>query len=178
MDLTSAVLVRLAHPQEHDAIRDLTLSAYGQYATIMEPWAWNGLRDAIEAALSMDRGAQRIVAERGGELVGAVMLFPASADAYGALGPRVRSPEIRVLAVAPHARGLGVARLLVSECMRRAREAGAEAIGLHTSRSMRDAIRLYEKCGFTRDPEFDIRVEGAEGIEAYRLALSSPLPGA
>ena len=171
MDSTSAVLVRLAQPQEHDAIRDLTLAAYGQYATVMTPSAWDGLRRAIEAALSMDRGAQQIVAEQGGEIVGSVLLFPASAGAYGDLGPRARWPEIRALAVAPRARGLGVARLLLNECMRRAREAGAEAIGLHTSRSMRDAVRLYEKFGFMRDPELDLTVEGTEPIEAYRRAL-------
>jgi ribosomal protein S18 acetylase RimI-like enzyme len=166
-----AVVVRLARPDEHDAIHDLTLSAYGQFAATMEPSAWDGLRDAIEAALSIDRGAQQIVAEQGGVLVGSVMLFPPSADAYGDLGPRVGWPEIRALAVAPNARGLGVARLLVHECMRRAREGGAEAIGLHTSRSMHEAIRLYERCGFVREPDLDIHVAGAEPVEAYRRML-------
>jgi ribosomal protein S18 acetylase RimI-like enzyme len=177
MDSQSAILVRLARPHERDAIRDLTLSAYGQYATIMEPSAWNGLRSSIEAALSIDRGAQQIVAEQGGELVGSVMLFPPSADAYAELGLRVRTPEIRALAVAPSARGRGVARLLVHECLRRARATGADAIGLHTSPSMRDAIRLYEKFGFTRDPALDIQVVGAEPIQAYRLALDARVTG-
>jgi ribosomal protein S18 acetylase RimI-like enzyme len=166
-----AILARLARPHERDAIHDLTLSAYSQYATVMEPSSWSALRDAIGKALSVDRGAQQIVAEKDGVLVGSVMLFPPSAAAYGDLGPRVRWPEIRALAVSPSARGLGVARLLVNECMRRAREAGAEAIGLHTSRSMREAIRLYEKFGFERDPELDIHVAGAETIQAYRRTL-------
>ena len=131
----------------------------------------DGLRHAIEEVLSDDRVAQRIVAEQGEVLIGSVMLFPPSVDAYGERGPRIRSPEIRALAVAPGARGLGVARMLVNECMRRAREAGANAIGLHTSPSMRDAIRLYESLGFTRDPQLDIHIEGAEPIEAYRRAL-------
>ena len=172
----SAVVVRRARPDERDAIRELTLSAYGQYATVMEPSAWHGLHDAIESALNVGRGAERIVAAQDRALVGSVMLFSAATDAYGELGPRVRRPEIRVLAVAPRARRLGVGQLLVQECMRRARDAGADAIGLHTSRSMGDAIRLYEKLGFTRDPGFDIQVEGAEPIHAYRRSLVSPLP--
>ncbi|MDQ2668326.1 MAG: GNAT family N-acetyltransferase [Gemmatimonadota bacterium] len=171
MDAAPPIIVRAARGEDRAVIRDLTLAAYGQYATVMEPSAWSGLRQAIEAALAVDHGAQQLVAERSGEIVGSVLLFPPSADAYGDLGPRVRWPEIRALAVAPSARGLGVARLLVNECIRRAREAGADAIGLHTSPSMRDAIRLYEKFGFARDPALDIDVEGSEPIQAYRRAL-------
>ena len=172
--MESTVMIRRARPDERAAIRDLTLLAYGQFASIMELSAWTGLRDAVESALSTDRGGQQIVAELGGVLVGSVMLFPPSANAYGTLALRIPSPEIRLLAVAPTARGLGVARRLVQECMRTAREAGADAIGLHTSPSMRDAIRLYEKFGFTRSPEYDLHVDGAEPIHAYQLPLVPP----
>ena len=166
-----AIVVRLARSDERDGIRELTLSAYAQYATAMEPSTWKALQDAITTALSVDLGAQQIVAEQEGALLGAVMLFPAETEAYGTLGPRVGWPEIRALAVAPRARRLGVARLLLDECLRLARQAGADTIGLHTSQSMREAIRLYETLGFERDPAMDIRVEGAEAVEAYRKAL-------
>lgn len=166
-----AVVIRRARRDEHDAIRALTDLAYAQYATIMTPSAWTGLRSAIQVALSADRGAEYIVAEREGVLIGSVMLFPPSAHAYGDNRPRVRWPEIRALAVTPSARGSGVARLLVDECIGHAREMGAESIGLHTSRSMREAIRLYEQFGFVRDPQLDIHVDGSETIEAYRRML-------
>jgi ribosomal protein S18 acetylase RimI-like enzyme len=65
----------------------------------------------------------------------------------------------------------------MEECVRRARRAGADALGLHTSRSMRAAIRLYERMGFVRAPERDFRPEGAELVEAYRLPLGAG-PGA
>ena len=165
------VVVRDARPDELPAIAALTLAAYAEYAVLMEPGAWRGLDGAVRGALAAGGVAERIVAERDGRLVGSVMLFPAAADAYGDLASAARWPELRLLAVAPEARAAGVGRLLVDECIRRARAAGASALGLHTSASMRAARALYLRMGFVRVPEDDFRPEGAELVEAYRLPL-------
>jgi GNAT superfamily N-acetyltransferase len=165
------IITREARPSELAAIQMLTRSAYEQYATIMTPSAWQGLRSAVEGAFATPTVAQHIVAERAGELLGSVLLFPPDSDAYGSAGPRMPCPEIRLLAVAPVARGFGVGKLLVAECVRRARASGATRIGLHTSPSMQNAIQLYERAGFGRDPKGDIHITGAEAIEAYQLVL-------
>ena len=172
------IAVRDAQTDERDAVRRITLAAYAQYATIMAPSAWARLRDALATALTIGGGAQRIVADRDGVIVGSVLLFPPSTDAYGGIAAAAPWPEVRLLAVAPEARGLGVGKLLIDECIRRARAMGMDAIGLHTSPSMRDAIRLYESFGFTREPDLDIHVDGAEPIQAYRLSLSASQPHA
>ena len=168
----SEVVLRDAAVDDADAVRELTLKAYGQYSDRMTPSAWTALLEAIRVALSTGGPAQQIVAERAGSMVGSVMLFPPYAEAYSASAPRAQWPEIRLLAVTPEARGLGVGKLLVNACIQRARAMGAQAIGLHTSSSMREAIRLYENLGFERDPTHDIRVEGAEHIDAYKLSVS------
>jgi GNAT superfamily N-acetyltransferase len=80
-------------------------------------------------------------------------------------------PEVRLLAVPPEARGRGVSKALMDECLRRARRAGATAMGIHTSRSMRVAMQIYERMGFIRIPEYDHQVPGGERVEAYRLQL-------
>lgn len=166
---TDDLVIRDARPEEHEAMRALTLQAYGQYAQVMEPDAWAGLDAAVRAALEIEN-AERIVAERGGRLVGSVMLFPPG-DAYvGRTGP-VSWPELRLLAVAPEARGGGVGQALVEECVRRARRMGATNLGLHTSRSMEAAIRMYRRMGFLRAPEHDFQPPGAELVEGYRLPL-------
>jgi ribosomal protein S18 acetylase RimI-like enzyme len=51
--------------------------------------------------------------------------------------------------------------------MRRAKQAGASRIGLHTSDSLRAAIHIYERKGFLRAPELDFQPEGAELVMAY-----------
>lgn len=165
------VVVRDARAEDTERIDSLTLHAYGEYAKVMSPEAWAALDRAVRAALPKTEGMERIVAERGDSLVGSVRLYPAGENSYGDLGQPLPVPEIRLLAVAPGDRGLGVGRMLVEECVRRARRAGATELGLHTSVSMQSAIRLYRDLGFVRAPSHDFRAEGAELVEAFRLRI-------
>ena len=165
-------LIRDARDGERDALRDLTLAAYEQYAQIMVPSAWRGLRQAISNALAITVPVERIVAEADGLLIGSVMLFPAAVSAYkGLTATEATAPELRLLAVAATARGLGVGRALVETCSQRARNAGATVLSLHTSDSMRTATALYERMGFERYPAEDFHPDGTELIMAYRLRL-------
>jgi GNAT superfamily N-acetyltransferase len=170
----AALRLREARADERDTIAALTLRAYAEYATLMEPPAWAALRDAVHASLADDAGVTRIVAERDGAIVGSVALYEPDVRAYGELAAGSPWPEVRLVAVDHAARGTGVARALVTECARRARRAGATALGLHTSRSMRAAKRLYERFGFVRDPDHDFHPPGAELVEAYVLRLDDP----
>jgi ribosomal protein S18 acetylase RimI-like enzyme len=173
--------LRDARDEELDAIAELTLRAYGEYASRMTPAAWSALEGALANALATREPAERIVAVRDGELLGSVMLYPVSARAYDGAVPEATWPEVRLLAVSPAARGQGVGEALMKECVRRADAAGADQVGLHTSESMHSAIRMYEKMGFVRVPEHDFQPEGAELVTAYRLFLGEPqvdTPGA
>ena len=163
--------LRDAREADRAAIRDLTFASYGEYAERMAPSAWAALEGALAAALASEEHADRIVAEREGKLVGSVMLYARSADAYEGAAAEAHWPEVRLLAVAPEARGEGVGAALLRECIRRARAAGAREVGLHTSRSMEAAIRMYERFGFARRPEHDFQPEGGELVVAYRLQL-------
>ena len=137
----------------------------------MDPTSWAELDGAVRGALASNAASECIVAEDNGQLVGSVMLYPANADAYGDLARAVDCPEVRLVAVAPEARGRGVARALMEECIRRARAWGATSLGLHTSRSMSTAMALYARMGFERDPRTDFQPPGAELVEGYRLRL-------
>lgn len=169
--------IRDARPEDREAVRDLTLASYAQYAATMEQAAWAGLEGALHAALATTDEVERIVAERDGALVGSVMLWPPAADAYRGAVARAPWPELRLLAVAPAARGQGVGEALMEECVRRARRMGATELGLHTSRSMGAAIRMYERRGFVRAPEYDFQPPGAELVTAYRLPLEGNAEG-
>ena len=169
-----AVQVREARPDERAIVRAITLAAYAEYARVMAPSAWAGLDAAVRAALDSDAPAERLVAEHDGRVVGSVMLFAPAADAYAGLTAGAPWPELRLLAVAPEARGLGVGATLLEECVRRARRSGATVLGLHSSRSMRTAIGMYLRRGFVRDPAHDFVPEGGELVEAYRLPLDGP----
>ena len=168
------IVVRAAGHAERERIGRLTLEAYREYASVMEPSAWAALEQAVLASLADDAGVIRLVAEIDGVIVGSAALHAPDAAAYGSLASPTTWPEVRLVAVAPTARGRGVGRALVEECIRRARLAGATMLGLHTSRSMRAAICLYERMGFVRDPEHDFHPPGAELVEGYLLRLNDP----
>lgn len=169
--MTQTLKLRDAREDERPAISELTLVAYAEYAGVMAPSAWDALHQAVLAGLAAEDDVERIVAEREGELIGSVMLYSPSANAYGDALASAGVPELRLLAVVPHARGQGVGMALIEECVRRARRTGASALGLHTSESLRGPIQIYERLGFVRAPEGDFQPPGAELVMAYRLAL-------
>jgi predicted N-acetyltransferase YhbS len=166
-----AVIVRDARADDRDAVRDLTLRAYEDYADIMSATSYATLQQALDDALASESPSHRLVAELEGQLLGSVMLYPPAVAAYGALATPAPWPELRLLAVAPEARGLGIGELLVHECIRRLRATGAVELGLHTATSMHGAMRLYERIGFVRAPEYDFQPEGTDLVQAYRLRL-------
>lgn len=78
------------------------------------------------------------MAEMDGETVGSVCLVKKV--------PTIA--KLRLLIVDPRARGLGIGRRLVDECVRFARQAGYRKITLWTHAQLDAARRIYAQCGF------------------------------
>lgn len=162
--------LRDALDTESDVILSITLAAYDQYKSAYRPEFWEAYRLNIVEQFTKENAAQKIVAERGGAIVGSVLLFPPSpTDASDA--ERAPLPEIRLLAVTPAARGLGVGSALLEECIQRTRASGALALGLHSMEVMSVAIGMYERTGFVRDPRTDFQPTPAVLVMGYRLDL-------
>lgn len=170
----SEPLIREATVADRRAIHDVTLAAYEEYAAGMPPALWRGYRSNIVATLADPAPALQLVAHAGGEVVGAVLLYPAVA-----VGEAARPwPEVRLLAVAPAARGRGVGAALMRECIRRARANGATVLSLHTTDLMRVAKAMYERMGFVRATELDFRPAPSIVIQGFRLDLEPGAPPA
>jgi GNAT superfamily N-acetyltransferase len=171
MEWRDPLTIRDARDGEDGVVRDVTLAAYEEYgATMPEPF-WARYRRHLLATLAAEGPAERIVAERGGTIVGSVLLFPAAANAYAGSAACADYPEVRLLAVVPAARGEGVGAALMRECEKRARRGGATTLGLHTMDMMRTAVRLYERMGFVRAPDLDFTPAEGWLVKGYRLDL-------
>jgi GNAT superfamily N-acetyltransferase len=165
--------IRDARTSDRAAIEAVTLSAYEQYAVVMPPALWVRYRENIVSTLAAAPSGTQIVAEEDGRIVGSVLLYPAGAilDPPGSGSRTLALPEVRLLAVAPSARGQGLGNLLMEECVRRARESGAAALTLHTSDMMQAAMRLYERLGFRRTSELDFEPAPGVTVKGFRLDL-------
>jgi N-acetylglutamate synthase-like GNAT family acetyltransferase len=104
----------------------------------------------------LDRGGYIWMAELDGEAIGSAALIRQADDEF----------ELAKMAVAPAYRGKGISKLLIRQCLEKAKETGAAKILLFSNHQLKTALGLYEKYGFkhvdVHDSPFataDVRME-------------------
>lgn len=141
----SPIQLRDFSPTDTDALNTLGVAAFEQFSEAYEDWP--GFKAKISTMSSLAQGGEIIVAcAANARIIGAV--------AY--IGPHqpkssffpVEWAIMRMLVVAPEARGQGVGRALAQECMERAQRDHAGVMGLHTSPIMSVALPMYLRMGF------------------------------
>jgi DNA-binding MarR family transcriptional regulator/GNAT superfamily N-acetyltransferase len=137
-------------------------------------YGWRGrfeymmIRIAADILEEFDSARERIwIAERNGERVGSVCVVAESKSVA----------RLRLLLVDPEARGSGLGRRLVEECVAFARAAGYRKMILWTQHPLHTARSLYENAGFRlvgtkKHRDFGLTLVG----ETWELNLSRPKP--
>jgi len=146
---TTKLLIRDANQGEFEQVLELTKKAYAEYQPDSPESFWNQYIENITAAILRGPEIERVVAFADEEMVGSVLLC-----AHSMKGDW---PEIRLLAVAPESRGLGVGRALMDACENRLISRGVDTVVLHTTHLMNTARAMYERSGYVRREEFDFR---------------------
>jgi len=176
-----AVEIREADPDQFEALGRLTVDAYTGLAGFDPGDGY--LAELGDVARRAALALVLVAVDHDQRVLGGITYVPgpgpyfewephgrAGPPARGSAGPPARgSAGIRMLAVAPEARGAGVGTALVRACLARATAEGRDRVWLHTTPEMTDAHRIYEREGFVRAPEADWR--GEIRLWAYVLEL-------
>lgn len=124
---------------------DMGWIVYRQAALYAEEYGWDDSYEALAAEIvarfikNYDPKRERAwVAEKDGERVGAVLVAKESDEVA----------KLRLLHVEAEARGLGIGKRLVEECVRFARQAGYTKMTLWTQSILHAARHIYRKAGF------------------------------
>jgi ribosomal protein S18 acetylase RimI-like enzyme len=167
------VTIRDAEAADHARAAELLSLAYSEYLRFgdEEPgWIDYVAKEVPDIS---SRSSDTLIVTEGatGEMLACVTYVAPNTSPVSKQGLPLDWAVIRLLAVDPNARGLGLGRRLAQECINRARADGASVVGLHTVVEMAIAQGLYERLGFVRDPRYDQWPGGNVKILAYRLDL-------
>ena len=161
----SKIIIRDAVSQDFKKIAQISVEAYRQYAEALTPENWNKMQTTLTNVANTANLASLIVAEENNNIIGSIAYY-----ASGKSNPNIFPVEwasIRLLAVSPAYQGKGIGKLLVQECIQRAKKDNAPAIGIHTSELMTVARKMYPKMGFQQDKELPSRF----GLRYWRYVL-------
>lgn len=150
MGVDVALTIRPARPVEADDVASLVRRAMAEYRA-SDPVVHEGyLAYSLDPAHSA--GAEQLVAEAEGRLVGAVLFLARVRDRPG--WP-TSSATFWTLVVDPTARRMGIGARLVEACIDRARASGARHLIIDTMPFLTSAGAFYGPFGFERWPEGD-----------------------
>jgi len=162
--VVSAVRVRPAAPHEYDRVADLVElgfrnGPYGHFpvsaarTALVRDSAGRAAAGALLVAVDESSSGAGSPDHRCADAPGVSLLGTASLLRAGEAGSRLAhagEAELRLIAVAPEARGRGIGETLVRAALDEATRWGVDAVVLDTGSLNLPAQRLYERVGFQR----------------------------
>ena len=169
------IIIREAKPGEFTKLGQLMIKVYSQldgFPTMDEQPDYYKMLANVGDFTKNSETKLIIAASPKGKILGGVVYF-SHMKYYGSGGtaPKVKSASgIRLLAVDPKTRGMGIGKALTYACIERAKELDQAQVVLHTTKSMEIAWGMYDKMGFKRSTDLDFMQEELP-VYGFRLDL-------
>lgn len=143
MQLThsNGITIRTIHPSDNKELAVIvrnTLTEFG--ANVPGTVYFDPTTDALFELFQTPRSAY-FIAETEGKLLGGGGIYPTE-------GLPSNTCELVKMYLLPEARGFGLGRTLIEQCLQTAKEYGFEQIYLETLPELHVAVKAYEKLGF------------------------------
>ena len=167
--------IRDVRPDEYVALGRLTVDVYralpGMPGTENSPEYYAMLEDT-QTRVEKPTVRVLVAVDRKGELLGGVTFIGDMKhyDSGGTASTVEGASGIRLLAVGPNARGMGVGRALTEFCIAETKRLGRDCVVLHTTKAMEVAWDMYERMGFQRASDLDF-LQGELAVYGFELSL-------
>lgn len=168
-----AIEIREVRPDEYAEAGRATADSYREFATPGRA-GWDDYLIRLADVADRVQRTTILVAVDGGHILGTVTLELEGRTDAGREGSESGPLEpgeahVRMLGVAPDARGRGVGRLLMDACVAESRRAGKTLLTLNTTERMKIAQSMYESMGFRRTE--DVVFPDGFVLMSYELPL-------
>ncbi|UCC99515.1 MAG: GNAT family N-acetyltransferase [Phycisphaerales bacterium] len=130
--------LRPARNDDCERIADLVYGVLKEYGLKPDPESTDADIQDIESSYFRRGGTFVVLEIQGGSIIGAYGLYPLEE----------RTCELRKMYLCKAYRGEGLGKLLLNDALSKAKRLGFERIVLETASVLKEAIALYESCGF------------------------------
>ncbi len=140
--MMSDIQIRSLTPEDNKALAIIIRNALAEFGANRQGTVYyDPTTDALYELFRTPRSCY-FVAQQGSQVIGGAGIFPSD-------GLPENVCELVKMYLSPAARGLGLGKLLINQCLTTAKEMGYTRVYLETMPELRKAVSVYEKFGFT-----------------------------
>lgn len=145
--MDSTITIRPIAPGDNAALARAVRNTLAEFGAAKPGTAYyDDATDHLYEVFSQQPRSAYFVAEVAGEVLGGGGIFPTE-------GLPADTVELVKLYLLPAARGRGVGKTLINQCLEAARAHGYARVYLETTEELTQAIPLYERLGFSYLPQ-------------------------
>jgi GNAT superfamily N-acetyltransferase len=124
--------------------------------------------------LTNNRETELLVAVSSTDKIAGIVVYFSDMQYSGSGGTATKeqnAAEFRLLAVNDITRGQGIGKLLINECIRKAKSKNHGQLIIHTTKAMQTAWKMYEDIGFKKSEDLDF-MQGKLHVFGFRLLFN------